>query len=138
VQTSRFVGAFPTTMTPAAFVDKLNQNAGNVLSTSERATAINLFSGAVDSSSATARARAVRQVAEDADLITSEKNRAFVLAQFFGYLRRNPDDAPEATRDHSGYDFWLRKLDQFNGDFAAAEMVKAFISSPEYRQRFGP
>ncbi|HST52689.1 MAG TPA: hypothetical protein VLJ61_11815, partial [Pyrinomonadaceae bacterium] len=59
----------------------------------------------------------------------------FVLMQYFGYLRRNPDDAPD--HDYTGYDFWLQKLDQFQGDFAKAEMVKAFISSTEYRQRFG-
>jgi len=56
--------------------------------------------------------------------------------QFFGYLRRNPNDAPDA--DYPGYDFWLAKLNQFNGDFVNAEMVKAFLSSSEYRQRFGP
>jgi len=54
------------------------------------------------------------------------------------YLGRNPSDAPESTRDYTGYDFWLTKLNQFNGDYIAAEMVKAFISSSEYRQRFGP
>jgi len=36
-----------------------------------------------------------------------------------------------------GCDFWLTKLNQFNGNFVAAEMVKAFINSTEYRQRFG-
>ena len=56
--------------------------------------------------------------------------------QYFGYLRRNPNDTPDA--DYSGYDFWLTKLNQFNGDYQKAEMVKAFISSREYRQRFGP
>lgn len=35
-------------------------------------------------------------------------------------------------------DFWLNKLNQFNGNFVSAEMVKAFISLGEYRQRFGP
>lgn len=30
------------------------------------------------------------------------------------------------------------KLDQFNGNFGDAEMVKAFLVSAEYRQRFGP
>jgi len=40
--------------------------------------------------------------------------------------------------DCTGFDFWLTKLDQFNGNFQNAEMVKAFISSIEYRQRFGP
>jgi hypothetical protein len=51
-------------------------------------------------------------------------------------LRRNPNDAPDNNFD--GYNFWLVKLDEFNGNFAEAEMVKAFISSIEYRQRFGP
>ena len=55
--------------------------------------------------------------------------------QFFGYLRRDPDDAPDFN--FNGYDFWLSKLDQFGGDFVQAEMVKAFISSTEYRARFG-
>ena len=136
VQRSRFTTALPTTLTPAQFVDNLNQNAGNVLSSSDRTTAINLFSGAGNTSNLTARGQAVRQVAENAALSTAEFNRAFVLMQFFGYLRRNPNDAPDA--DYSGYEFWLVKLNQFNGDFQKAEMVKAFIVSSEYRQRFGP
>jgi len=56
--------------------------------------------------------------------------------QFVGYLRRNPNDAPDS--DYSGYEFWLQKLNQFNGNFQNAEMVKAFINSDEYRHRFGP
>ncbi len=59
------------------------------------------------------------------------------LSQYFGYLRRNPNDAPEPGLNFDGYNFWLNKLDQFNGNFVAAEMVKAFITSGEYRQRFG-
>jgi CSLREA domain-containing protein len=136
VATTRFTTAFPTTMTPAQFVDKLNQNAGNVLSQSERTTALNLFGNSADTTNVTARAQALRQVAEDQDLFNAESNRAFVLAQYFGYLRRNPNDLPDS--DYTGYDFWLQKLIQFNGDYVAAEMVKAFISAGEYRQRFGP
>ena len=67
-----------------------------------------------------------------------ELNKAFVLIQYFGYLRRNPFDSPEPTLDFQGYNFWLNKLNQFNGNFVNAEMVKAFIVSGEYRQRFGP
>ncbi len=137
VQTSRFIGAFPTTMTPAEFVDKLNTNAGNVLSPTERTTAINLFGGAGSTTNTTARGQAVRQVAESAALSNAEFNRAFVLAEYFGYLRRNPNDAPESTLDYTGYEFWLTKLNQFNGNYINAEMVKAFLSSIEYRQRFG-
>jgi len=81
------------------------------------------------------RATVLRKVAEADELGLNESNRAFVLMQYFGYLRRNPNDAPDA--DFSGYNFWLNKLNTFNGDFRAAEMVKAFITSIEYRKRFG-
>ena len=69
-------------------------------------------------------------------LTQQEFNRAFVLMQYFGYLRRNPNDTPDS--DFSGFNFWLGKLNQFGGNYQAAEMVKAFIVSTEYRQRFGP
>jgi len=136
VQRTRFTTAFPTTMTPTQFVDRLNTNAGNVLSASDRANAIALFGSATDTTNVTARAQALRQVAENQNLATAEFNRAFVLMQFFGYLRRNPNDLPDS--DYTGYEFWLNKLNQFNGNYNAAEMVKAFIVSSEYRQRFGP
>jgi len=85
----------------------------------------------------------LRDLAENATLTTNEFNRAFVLMQFFGYLRRNPND-PQDT-DYTGYDFWLTKLNNFTqpGDDVLvrvqnADMVKAFIVSGEYRGRFGP
>ena len=81
------------------------------------------------------RAQVLRAVAEDETLKSAEFNRAFVLTQYFGYLRRNPDASPDANFD--GYNFWLQKLDQFDGDYVNAEMVRAFILSIEYRQRFG-
>jgi hypothetical protein len=77
-------------------------------------------------------------VAENSILKQQENNKAFVLMQYFGYMRRNPNDPPEANLDFGGYNFWLGKLNQFNGNFVDAEMVKAFIVSGEYRQRFGP
>ena len=75
------------------------------------------------------RAQVLRRVAEAEELKLREFNAAFVTMEYFGYLRRDPD--PE------GFDFWLDKLNAFNGDFRAAEMVRAFIESIEYRQRFG-
>src|SRR5260370_19029625 len=77
-----------------------------------------------------------RKMAEDPTFSAKQFNSAFVLMQYFGYLRRNPNDAPDS--DFSGYNFWLNKLNQFGGNYQAAEMVKAFIVSSEYRQRFGP
>ncbi|PYS68705.1 MAG: hypothetical protein DMF73_16225 [Acidobacteria bacterium] len=123
-------------MTPAQFVDKLFLNAGVTPSATDRNTSINQFSGAADTSNMTSRSRALRDVAENGSLNSQEFNRAFVLMQFFGYLRRNPNDPQDA--DYTGYDFWLTKLNQFNGNFVNAEMVKAFIASSEYRNRFGP
>ena len=55
-------------------------------------------------------------------------NEAFVQMEYFGYLLRDPDSV--------GYTNWLAKLNFF-GDWVNAEMVKAFIKSPEYRSRFG-
>jgi hypothetical protein len=136
VQRSRFQATLPPSLSPAEFVNRLDQNAGNVLTSSERAMLIGLFGGAADSSNATARAQALRQVAENQSLYSAEFNRAFVLMQYIGYLRRNPNEAPDA--DYSGYDFWLTKLNNFHGNYIDAEMVKAFITSIEYRQRFQP
>ena len=77
----------------------------------------------------------LRRVAENAEFSRRELNRAFVLSQYFGYLRRNPNEG--ADTDFAGYRFWLAKLEEFGGDYVAAEMVRAFLSSAEYRQRFG-
>jgi hypothetical protein len=46
--------------------------------------------------------------------------------QYFGYLRRDPDQG--------GYDFWLNVLNQQPDN--ARGMVCAFITSAEYQQRF--
>ncbi|MFN2513300.1 MAG: S8 family peptidase [Pyrinomonadaceae bacterium] len=135
VATPRFTSRYPTTITPHSFVDTLFANANLTPSTVERDAAINEFAGAGTSGEAAARARVLLRVAENSSLVRQEFNKAFVLMQYFGYLRRNPNDAPDT--DFTGYNFWLAKLDQFNGNFINAEMVKAFLSSGEYRQRFG-
>jgi uncharacterized protein (TIGR03118 family) len=55
-------------------------------------------------------------------------SRAYVLAQYFGYLRRDPDQA--------GYNMWINYLMANPRDFRT--MVNGFVNSVEYRQRFGP
>src|SRR5438309_2650589 len=136
VQRSRFASAYPTSLSPAQFVDALFANAGVTPTSNDRAAALSEFGSASTTSDLSARARALRRVAENSSLIQTEFNRAFVLTEYFGYLRRNPNDAPDTNFD--GYNFWLNKLNQFNGNFVGAEMVKAFIDSSEYRRRFGP
>jgi hypothetical protein len=129
----RFLTAFPLTLTPAQVVDAMNTNAGGVLTQGERDALVAQL--AASANVAAGRAAVLRSITENATLKANETNRAFVLMQFFGYLRRNPND-PQDT-DHTGYEFWLGKLNQFNGNFVQAEMVKAFITSDEYVDRFG-
>jgi len=136
VQRTQFTSAFPTSLSPTTFVDTLFSNGGVTPTSADRTAAINEFGGAATTADAAARARALRRVAENSTLASQEFNRAFVLMQYFGYLRRNPNDAPDGNFD--GYNFWLNKLNQFNGNYIQAEMVKAFLSSTEYRRRFGP
>jgi hypothetical protein len=129
VSRARFTTAYPIDMSPAQFVDTVNTNAGDPLSSSERNQLVNdLTSGAKS------RAQVVKAVAEDFDLVAAEKNRAFVLMQYFGYLRRDPNVGNDT--DYTGYDFWLQKLNNHGGDFHAAQMVRSFIVSGEYLGRF--
>jgi hypothetical protein len=136
VSREAFRNAYPDSLNADQFVTQLNANAGRVLTDAEIAQLDAVFGGSnASSADAGKRAQVVRSLAENQNLAQREFNRAFVLMQYFGYLRRNPDDAQDT--DYSGYDFWLTKLNQFNGNYINAEMVKAFITSSEYRQRFG-
>jgi hypothetical protein len=122
------------------YVDKLFQTTGVNASASDRTALVNGLNGGTET-----RATVLQKVVDGINVISegnqqftttygqafynAELNRVFVLLEYFGYMKRDPDDA--------GYAFWLGKLNQFGGDFVNAEMVLAFISSPEYRARFG-
>lgn len=116
-------------MSNADYVNALYTNAGILPTPAERDSLVN----ALDTSSEN-RAAILLDVAENVSFRQKESSAAFVMMQYFGYLRRDPDAAPDS--DLSGYNFWLNKLNAFNGDFQQAEMVKAFITSFEYRGRF--
>ncbi len=144
VSRPEFVTQFPQGSAAATYVDKLFANAAVTPTTSERNAAISAYG----SGNQTGRIGALRSVIESNSVYQKQYNPAFVLMQYFGYLRRNPDDAPD--NNFSGYDFWLNKLNQFsqpNEDVRdetvalkrvqRAEMVKAFLVSSEYRERFG-
>jgi hypothetical protein len=124
-----FAAAFGA-MTDEQFVDALFANGGITPTQPKRDE---LVAGL--SSQAETRASVLRKVAEYKPFAAKLRNASFVMMQYTGYLRRNPDDAPDA--DASGFNFWLDKLDAFGGDFHKAQMVEAFITSAEYRQRFG-
>jgi hypothetical protein len=129
VQRADFKAAYPASLSSAEYVDKLNAQAGGALSQSERNFHVSLLNAGLET-----RAEVLRKVAESGEFTRRETDSAFVLMQYFGYLRRAPNDPPNT--DFSGFDFWFSKLEQFGGDYRRAEMVKAFISSDEYRARF--
>jgi hypothetical protein len=134
VQRPRLAASYPMTMTPDQFVDRLYLNAGVTPAAIDRAAVVSEFGFATNSSDQLARGRALRRVAENSVLRQQELNRAFVLMQYFGYLRRDPNAPPD--ENYEGYNFWLGKLESFNGNYADAEMVQAFLLAGEYRQRF--
>ena len=134
VQRQRFASAYAPSLTPTEFVNRLFANAGVTPADSDRAAAVNEFGSAGTSADVAARGRALQRVAENSTLTQQEFTQAFVLIQYFGYLRRDPNTGPDT--DFSGYNFWLQKLNTFNGNFGSAEMVKSFLVSGEYRGRF--
>jgi glucose/arabinose dehydrogenase len=127
VQRAEFMTKYQNAMTAESFVDALIQNvrASGVDLGSERANLINAYNGSA--SMIESRAAVVRAVADNAAFKQSQYNAAFVLTEYFAYLRRDPDQG--------GYDFWLNVLN--NGDAGNYRgMVCSFITSEEYQRRF--
>jgi glucose/arabinose dehydrogenase len=130
VQTTEFVARYGASSTCPDFVDALINTVrqSSAVEMASRRTELigecNTYAG----NAVVQRARVVRRLIEYQEFVSAEYNPAFVLAQYFEYLRREPDEG--------GYQFWLdvvRNRDPNN----YLGMVQAFIISPEYRQRFG-
>jgi len=123
VQRSAFLQAYPVTQTNAQFVNQLFDTAGLTPFTTERQQEIDAMNN-----NGKTRAQVLLDVIEIPAFETREYNGAFVLMQYFGYLRRDPDQG--------GYDFWLDVLNnRVPGNFRG--MVCAFLTSAEYQRRFG-
>jgi hypothetical protein len=122
VQRPSFASAYGS-LANDVYVDTLIGHTGVNFTAAER----NALVSSLVNQTAT-RATVLRQIAEDPRFVSLKFNETFVMMEYFGYLRRDPDD--------SGYQFWLTKLNQFDGNFEQADMVKSFIVSGEYRQRF--
>jgi hypothetical protein len=128
VQRGEFVLKYQASNSPETFVDGLlntvQQSSGVDLSP-QRAEFIDKYNSAanmVDS-----RGAVVLAIGDNVTLRLAEYNRAFVLTEYFSYLRRDPDAG--------GYAFWLNVLNTSeSGNFRG--MVCAFITSTEYQKRF--
>ena len=130
VQRAEFTSKYQSDLTAELFVDSLlanlRQTAGINLG-SRRDILITLYArGATQTQS---RSLVLRDVTERPATLDANYNSAFVLTEYFGYLRRDPDQA--------GYDFWLNVLNDsaVRDTGAYARMVCSFITSAEYQQR---
>jgi hypothetical protein len=122
VTRQEFLQRYPLSQTAEQFVNKLFDTAGLIPFTSDRQRLINDMQGGKT------RAQVLREVVEFTDFKTREYNPSFVLMQYFGYLRREPDQG--------GYDFWLNVLNNQQPNNYRG-MVCSFITSREYQERFG-
>jgi hypothetical protein len=126
VQRAEFLLKYPASLSGPDFIDAvlmtIQQGSGVDLS-SKRQTLIDEYN------SNQSRSRIIRLLADDPIFKDAEYNKAFVLMQYFGYLRRDPEDG--------GYLFWLDVLNnRVPGNYKG--MVCAFITSKEYQDRFSP
>ena len=108
-------------MTDAQFAQALQQTAGVTLADQS------VFTGKT-------RAEILRIVAESAEVEAKLYRQAFVTLEYFGLLRRDPD--------LPGYVFHNNRYKQLapiiGPDLAENYLVRGFVESSEYRQRFGP
>lgn len=123
VQRPAFLQIYPQAMTPDQFVNKLYDTAGLTPFTAERQQQIQAMTTAGKT-----RVQVLKDVIETTVFRQNEFNPAFVLMQYFGYLRRDPDAG--------GYQFWLNVLNNRDPNNYRG-MVCAFITSREYQERFG-
>jgi hypothetical protein len=128
VQRAEFINKYQSATDANSFVDallKMVKTASDLDLSSKRDELIAEYNAG--SSQTDSRARVLRKLIEYKEYTDAEYNRAFVLAQYFGYLRREPDE--------DGYLFWLNVLNSKEpGNYTG--MVCSFITSQEYQERF--
>ncbi|HKO95918.1 MAG TPA: DUF4214 domain-containing protein [Pyrinomonadaceae bacterium] len=106
---------------PTAYVDSLLQTLG-LPNHSGRGIWISGLTNQTRS-----RAQVLREMVESGEVYNKYYNEAFVIMQYFGYLRRSAD---------ASYLSWIQTMNQSNGDYRV--MINGFMNSDEYRKRFGP
>jgi len=72
------------------------------------------------------RGQVLRQLVESAEVNSRFKNEAFIIMNYFGFLRR---DADAAFAD------WIKKFNDTNDDRL---IINGFLNSAEFRFRFAP
>jgi hypothetical protein len=120
MQRAEFKNKYDAQTTPAAYVDALLTTAGLPTHPSRAGWIAGLGNGSLT------RAQVLRQLAESAEVYNKFYNEAFVVMQYFGYLRRDPDKF---------YLDWIAIMNQNPANYR--NMVNGFMNSTEYKARFG-
>jgi hypothetical protein len=123
VERAEFRQLYPESLSAEQFVNRLYTSAGLSAAVAEQHKASAALANHQQS-----RAQVLLNLIEQRSFKEREYNSAFVLMQYFGYLRRDPDQG--------GFDFWLNALNisqpaNYHG------MVCSFLTSREYQERFG-
>ena len=108
---------------PTAYVDSLLATVG-LPGHPSRQTWINQLTA---SNTTDTRGQVLRALVESQQVYDKYYNEAFVIMQYFGYLRRTAD---------ASYLDWINTMNQTGGDYRI--MINGFLNSAEYRRRFGP
>ncbi|MEA2173991.1 MAG: hypothetical protein QOD00_1583, partial [Blastocatellia bacterium] len=128
VQRSEFEQKYQGKNTAESFVDALISNAqqaSGVNMSAQRGALIARYNAGANLSES--RALALREIIEQPDFKQAVYNSSFVLMEYFGYLKRNPEP--------DGFTFWLNVLNNKEpGNYRG--MVCSFITSAEYQSRF--
>lgn len=127
IQRPAFINQYPASMSPAQYVDALNASSGNSLTPAARDALVNGLVAGTET-----RGSVLRKIADTQAFVDREYNSAFVLMEYFVYLRRQPEPG--------GFDFWFFQVNQFPARDVLAQhaMVCAFLTSREYQERFSP
>ena len=128
VQRTTFAEQFPASLTAPNFVDAVIKNVqhnSSVDLSSKRDELLSLAEGLEG------RAAVVARLATYPELIKTESDSAFVLMQYFTYLRRDADD--------EGFHYWIKALASrnHNDPNRYTSITCAFVNSTEYQSRFG-
>ncbi len=135
VQRPEFLAKYPASLDGSSFIDAVLENIRNdigVRLTSQKSNLLALFNSG-------GRGAVMYRLADDnistnpidnRAFIDAEYNRAFVITQYFGYLRRDADIG--------GFLFWLGQVGNcpLRNVGAQHAMVCSFITSAEYQNRF--
>lgn len=113
--------------TDARYIDALFRNAGVTPDASERATLVDALSKGMET-----RASVLLKIVDHERFVRQERSRSVVVLHFFGYLRRNPGEPPDANLD--GMLHWLKFLES-TGD--TAHLALAFRQSLEHKRFTG-